>query len=73
MTAYSAPDEDSRNPTHYYCNHCNKKKYGYLKRHRKWDEKLCLTCKEPLPRRCNWNDIPDRERIGNIVKSTVWE
>ncbi|KAG9301155.1 hypothetical protein G9A89_012538 [Geosiphon pyriformis] len=60
MTACSALDEDPRNPTHYYCNRCNKEKYGYLERHRKWDEKPCLACREPLPRGCDWNDLPGR-------------
>ncbi|KAG9285987.1 hypothetical protein G9A89_022663 [Geosiphon pyriformis] len=60
MTACSAPDEDPRNPTHYYCNCCNKEKYGYPERHGKWDEKPCLACGEPLPRGCNWNDLPSR-------------
>ncbi|KAG9304374.1 hypothetical protein G9A89_019936 [Geosiphon pyriformis] len=53
MTACSTPDEDPRNPTHYYCNHCNKEKY---------DEEPCLACGEPLPRECDWNDLPGRER-----------
>ncbi|KAG9295056.1 hypothetical protein G9A89_017850 [Geosiphon pyriformis] len=60
MTAYSAPDEDPRNPTHYYCNRCNKEKYSYLERHGKWDEEPCLACEEPLPRGCDWNDLPGR-------------
>ncbi|KAG9293313.1 hypothetical protein G9A89_007559 [Geosiphon pyriformis] len=50
MTACSAPDEDPRNSTHYYCNRCNKEKYGYSERHGKWDEKPCLACGEPLSR-----------------------
>ncbi|KAG9292196.1 hypothetical protein G9A89_023916 [Geosiphon pyriformis] len=60
MTACSAPDEDPRNPTHYYCNRCNKEKYGYSERHGKWDEEPCLACGEPLPRGCDWNDLPGR-------------
>ncbi|KAG9288314.1 hypothetical protein G9A89_021345 [Geosiphon pyriformis] len=60
MTACSALDKNPKNPTHYYCNHCNKEKYGYPKRHGKWDEEPCLTCGELLPRGCDWNDIPDR-------------
>ncbi|KAG9306954.1 hypothetical protein G9A89_008714 [Geosiphon pyriformis] len=63
MTACSAPDEDPRNPTHYYCNRCNKEKYGYPKRHGKWDEEPCLACGEPLPRGCNWNNLPGRGRM----------
>ncbi|KAG9284415.1 hypothetical protein G9A89_023672 [Geosiphon pyriformis] len=60
MTACSTPDKDPRNPTHYYCNHCNKEKYGYPERHGKWDKEPCLTCGELLPRGCDWNDLPDR-------------
>ncbi|KAG9291437.1 hypothetical protein G9A89_021856 [Geosiphon pyriformis] len=60
MTACSAPDKNPRNPTHYYCNHCNKEKYGYPERHGKWDEEPCLACGEPLPRGCDWNDLPGR-------------
>ncbi|KAG9299120.1 hypothetical protein G9A89_020433 [Geosiphon pyriformis] len=30
-------------------------------RHGKWDEKLCLTCGELLPKECNWNNIPGRK------------
>ncbi|KAG9297215.1 hypothetical protein G9A89_019496 [Geosiphon pyriformis] len=52
MTACSTPDKDPRNFTYYYC-HCNKEKYGYPKRHGKWDEELCLACGEPLPRECD--------------------
>ncbi|KAG9307185.1 hypothetical protein G9A89_017013 [Geosiphon pyriformis] len=63
MTACSAPNKDPRNSTHYYCNHCNKKKYSYPERHGKWDEELCLACGEPLPRGCDWNDISDRGRM----------
>ncbi|KAG9296682.1 hypothetical protein G9A89_009941 [Geosiphon pyriformis] len=62
MTACSAPDEDPRNSTHYYCNRCNKEKYGYPERHGKWDEEPCLACGEPLPRGCDWNDLPGRGR-----------
>ncbi|KAG9289783.1 hypothetical protein G9A89_015363 [Geosiphon pyriformis] len=61
MTACSAPDEDPKNPTHYYCNCCNKEKYSYPERHGKWDEEPCLVCGELLPRGCDWNDIPGRE------------
>ncbi|KAG9298040.1 hypothetical protein G9A89_018868 [Geosiphon pyriformis] len=50
MTVCSAPDEDPRNPIHYYCNRCNKEKYDYPERHKKWDEEPCLACGEPLPR-----------------------
>ncbi|KAG9286459.1 hypothetical protein G9A89_014625 [Geosiphon pyriformis] len=60
MTACSTPDKDPRNPTHYYCNRCNKEKYGYPERHGKWDEEPCLACGEPLPRGCDWNDLPGR-------------
>ncbi|KAG9293946.1 hypothetical protein G9A89_019284 [Geosiphon pyriformis] len=60
MTACSTPDEDPRNPTHYYCNRCNKEKYGYPERHGKWDEEPCLACGEPLPRGCDWNDLSGR-------------
>ncbi|KAG9293145.1 hypothetical protein G9A89_010482 [Geosiphon pyriformis] len=60
MTACSTSDEDPRNPTHYYCNHCNKEKYGYPEKHGKWDEEPCLACGEPLPRGCDWNDLPGR-------------
>ncbi|KAG9302398.1 hypothetical protein G9A89_011448 [Geosiphon pyriformis] len=35
MTVCSAPDKNPRNPTHYYCNHCNKEKYDYPERHGK--------------------------------------
>ncbi|KAG9293795.1 hypothetical protein G9A89_019133 [Geosiphon pyriformis] len=52
MTACSAPNKDPRNPTHYYCNRCNKEKYSYPKRHGKWNAELCLACGEPLPRGC---------------------
>ncbi|KAG9298954.1 hypothetical protein G9A89_020267 [Geosiphon pyriformis] len=67
ITVYSAPDEDPKNFTYYYCNHCNKEKYGYPERHGKWDEKLCLACGEPLPRGCNWNDILDRGETCNTT------
>ncbi|KAG9287440.1 hypothetical protein G9A89_023812 [Geosiphon pyriformis] len=60
MTACSTPDEDPRNPIHYYCNRCNKEKYGYPERHGKWDKEPCLACGEPLPRGCDWNDLPGR-------------
>ncbi|KAG9287500.1 hypothetical protein G9A89_023872 [Geosiphon pyriformis] len=60
MTVYSAPDKDPRNSTHYYCNHYNKKKYSYPKRHEKWDEKPCLACKKLLPKECDWIDMPGR-------------
>ncbi|KAG9301697.1 hypothetical protein G9A89_016768 [Geosiphon pyriformis] len=40
-----------QNPIHYYCNHCNKEKYN---------EELCLTCGELLPREYDWNDILSR-------------
>ncbi|KAG9292627.1 hypothetical protein G9A89_006999 [Geosiphon pyriformis] len=67
MTACSAPDEDPRNPTHYYCNYYNKEKYGYPERHGKWDEELCLTCGELLPRGCDWNNIPGRGKMCNTT------
>ncbi|KAG9307659.1 hypothetical protein G9A89_023224 [Geosiphon pyriformis] len=67
MTVYSAPDEDPRNPTHYYCNCYNKKKYSYSERHRKWDEEPCLTYGELLPRGCNWNDILGRRETCNAT------
>ncbi|KAG9302394.1 hypothetical protein G9A89_011444 [Geosiphon pyriformis] len=60
MTACSTPDEDPKNHTHYYCNCYNKEKYGYSERHGKWDEELCLACGEPLPRECDWNNLPGR-------------
>ncbi|KAG9304741.1 hypothetical protein G9A89_003915 [Geosiphon pyriformis] len=41
-------------------NRCNKEKYGYPERHGKWDEEPCLVCGEPLPRGCDWNDLPGR-------------
>ncbi|KAG9298994.1 hypothetical protein G9A89_020307 [Geosiphon pyriformis] len=67
MTAYSISDKDPRNSTHYYCNCYNKEKYGYLERHRKWNEELCLTCGKPLPRGCDWNNIADRGVIYNTT------
>ncbi|KAG9285494.1 hypothetical protein G9A89_021825 [Geosiphon pyriformis] len=67
MTVCSTPDEDPRNPTHYYCNCCNKKKYGYPERHRKWNKELCFACKELLPREYNWNDIPGRGGMCNTT------
>ncbi|KAG9302833.1 hypothetical protein G9A89_009610 [Geosiphon pyriformis] len=60
LNGTSAPDKDPRNPTHYYYNCCNKEKYSYPERHRKWDEEPCLTCGELLPRGYNWNDLLDR-------------
>ncbi|KAG9293908.1 hypothetical protein G9A89_019246 [Geosiphon pyriformis] len=60
MTACSTPDKDPRKPTHYYCNRCNKEKYGYPERHGKWNKKPCLACRKPLPRECDWNNIPGR-------------
>ncbi|KAG9284304.1 hypothetical protein G9A89_002114 [Geosiphon pyriformis] len=60
MTACNAPDEDPRNSTHYYCNHCNKEKYSYLERHGKWDEESCVAYGKPLPREYDWNDILGR-------------
>ncbi|KAG9290350.1 hypothetical protein G9A89_007081 [Geosiphon pyriformis] len=40
MTAYSVPDENPRNPTHYYCNCCNKEKYELLPRGCDWNNIL---------------------------------
>ncbi|KAG9302618.1 hypothetical protein G9A89_007322 [Geosiphon pyriformis] len=49
ITACSASDEDPRNSTHYYCNYCNKEKYGYPEKHRKWDKEPCLALRERTP------------------------
>ncbi|KAG9307434.1 hypothetical protein G9A89_017264 [Geosiphon pyriformis] len=35
MTVCSTLDKDPRNSTHYYCNCCNKEKYGYPEKHEK--------------------------------------
>ncbi|KAG9307751.1 hypothetical protein G9A89_023316 [Geosiphon pyriformis] len=67
MTVCSTPDKDPRNSTHYYCNHCNKEKYDYPERHRKWNKELCLTCGKPLPKECNWINMPSREGMCNAT------
>ncbi|KAG9307521.1 hypothetical protein G9A89_003844 [Geosiphon pyriformis] len=51
MTVCNTTNKDPRNPTYYYFNCCNKEKYNYSERHKKWNEEPCLACREPLLKR----------------------
>ncbi|KAG9302970.1 hypothetical protein G9A89_022630 [Geosiphon pyriformis] len=66
MEACISLEEEYENHTCYYCKACHKEQWGHLiKRSGKWDNTLCLTCRDMLLEKCNWIDIAMREGICN--------
>ncbi|KAG9303886.1 hypothetical protein G9A89_005796 [Geosiphon pyriformis] len=58
MRACILPEEEYENHTCYYCKAWHRERWGHLiKKSRKWDNTLCLTCGDMLPEECNWIDV----------------
>ncbi|KAG9291436.1 hypothetical protein G9A89_021855 [Geosiphon pyriformis] len=63
MGACIFPEEEYETRTCYFCKACHRERFGSSKRSGKWDNTLCLTCKEILPKECNWIDVAMRGEV----------
>ncbi|KAG9294733.1 hypothetical protein G9A89_008212 [Geosiphon pyriformis] len=51
----------------YFCKACHRERFESPKRSEKWDKTPCLTCREMLPKECNWIDVAIR---GGVCDQT---
>ncbi|KAG9300447.1 hypothetical protein G9A89_010072 [Geosiphon pyriformis] len=59
-------EEEYKSHTCYYCKACHQERWGHLiKRSRKWDKTLCLTCRKQLLDEYDWIDVTFREGVCN--------
>ncbi|KAG9294459.1 hypothetical protein G9A89_001964 [Geosiphon pyriformis] len=60
MSACCGDDEEYQMATKFYCHACCVKHFGRPKRVGKWNNTLCIACRETLLDKEMWNDIPGR-------------
>ncbi|KAG9290050.1 hypothetical protein G9A89_010356 [Geosiphon pyriformis] len=51
------PKKEYETCTYYFCKACHRERFGSPKRSGKWDNTPCLTCRDILPKECNWIDV----------------